>query len=188
MPGSLGARWPLLSAAAPAHKQSTTYPTGLTLLSIQEKSLLFPAALAALVSCAKVTSRWQPSSAAASDCSQGPLEPGCRPLSASVTALTTHRYITVIDQGFCFLFCHPLPTAGTAGIVEVPANDQKCLEAVTRFRPGGTQDMVLNTSDLSVQKVAQEPGEARRWSFSHAIPLVLPLSSCFGFQGREFRF
>lgn len=171
MPGSLGARWPLLSAVAPAHKQSTTYPAGLTLLSIQEKSLFFPTSLAALVSCAKSTSRWQPSSAAASDCSQGPLEPGCRPLSAPVTALTTHRYITVIDQGFCFLFCHPLPTAGTAGTVEVPANDQKCLEAVTRFRPGGTQDMVLNTSDLSVQKVAQEPGGSQEVVLQSPYPL-----------------
>lgn len=127
-----GARWPLLATAAPALKQSTTYPIGLTLLSIQEQNLLFLAALTAAGVMCPVNQQVAAELSAASDCSQGPLEPhsdglypGCRPPSTPVTALTTHRNITVFDQGFCSLFCHPLPTAGTAGTIEVPAKDQE---------------------------------------------------------------
>lgn len=43
-------------------------------------------------------------------------------------------------------------------------------------------------SYLSAQEVVQASGEAMRWSFGHPTPSVLPLSSCFGFQVREFRF
>lgn len=69
-----GARWPLLATAAPALKQSTTYPIGLTLLSIQEQNLLFLAALtAAGVMCA-VNQQVAAELSAANDCSQGPLE------------------------------------------------------------------------------------------------------------------
>lgn len=81
-----GARWPLLATAAPALKQSTTYPIGLTLLSIQEQNLLFLAALTAAGVMCPVNQQVAAELSAVSDCSQGPLEPhsdglypGCRP-------------------------------------------------------------------------------------------------------------